>query len=273
MLLCVGPIVGGTAGGYLAFLHGWHSIFWVSVALSALCFVGVVTFVPETLFNRAQTAEEDVSGHNSPQKKETGPTETELERVPPATYKPYSFFGSLGFRAMSKARTPLQYFVRPWRTLALPGTWLVMLHYSGLVGGIVTISTVGPQILAMPPYLWRENVGLINMGGLIGAMLGYLYTHLLSDTLMNRRARKADFRGTAEAEDRLPTLFVPLAIATCGFFVFGFCVQYPAPDRWVGLQCGFGMVAFGLMQVPSVGFNYVSEDSRGPHLPCYARLR
>lgn len=134
-----------------------------------------------------------------------------------------------------------------------------MLHYSGLVGGIVTISTVGPQIVAMPPYLWKENVGLINMGGLIGAVLGYLYTHLLSDRLMNWRAKTAR-RGTAEAEDRLPTLFLPLAIATCGFFVFGFCAQYPGQQRWVGLQVGYGMVSFGLMQVPSVGFNYVSTQ-------------
>lgn len=138
-----------------------------------------------------------------------------------------------------------------------------MLHYSGLVGGIVTISTVGPQILAMPPYLWKENVGLINMGGLVGSVLGYLYTHFLSDRALKTQAKKAVHRGTAEAEDRLVTLFFPLAVATCGFFVFGFCARYPSTNRWIGLEFGYGMVAFGLMQVPSVGFNYVS--SPGTH--------
>lgn len=257
ILLCVGPIVGGIAGGYLAFRHGWHSVFWVSVALSGLCFLGVAVFVPETLFHKTVPLEQYTS-HSSHVKedKQTNAEAEEAEQV--ATYKPYSFGASLGMRIANKQPHAYRHFLRPWRTLALPGTWLVMLHYSGLVGGIVTITTVGPQLLAMPPYLWKENVGLINIGGLIGAAAGYLYTHLLSDRIM-RRSAMLSRRGTLEAEDRLPTLAFPLAVATCGFFVFGFCAEYPGLGRWVGLQFGFGMLAFGLMQVPSVGFNYVSD--------------
>lgn len=199
----------------------------------------------------------DSGTSRSSQDKEGQPTQTETELVP--AYKPYSFLASIELRLVNRRRKhPIWHFVRPWRTLALPGTWLVMLHYSGLVGGIVTISTIGPQILAAPPYLWKEKVGLINIGGLIGAVLGYLYAHSVSDRIMKRSARSTN-RGTVEAEDRLPTLLLPLAISTCGFFVFGFCAQYPGSDRWVGLQFGYGMLAFGLMQVPSVGFNYVSE--------------
>ena len=183
-----------------------------------------------------------------------------MEQQPLAmTYKPYRFAATLGF-GKTHGRL-LQHFMKPWRTLALPGTWVVMLHYAGLVGGIVTISTVGPQILAMPPYLWKENVGLINLGGIIGASLGYVYTSALSDWLLKRRAKSVR-SGMAEAEDRLPSLFFPLAVATCGLIVFGFCAQYPGTDRWVGLGAGFAMVAFGLMQIPSVGFNYVSWPQR-----------
>ncbi|KAL2204231.1 MFS general substrate transporter [Sarocladium strictum] len=266
IMLCAGPIVGGIAGGYLAFLHGWRSIFLVSIALSGLCFFGVAFFVPETLFERILPLAEDLRPGSPSQTKEAHATHSETEPEPGPTYKPHTFSSTLWFKPRNNNRTLLQHFVRPWRTLTLPGVWIVMLQYSGLVGGTVTISTVGPQILAMPPYLWKEKVGLINLGGLIGALLGYLYTHFLSDRAMARGARKAAHRGTAEAEDRLPTLFLPLAIATGGFFVFGFCVQYPAPDRWVGLMFGFGMVAFGLMQVPSVGFNYLI-DSYGQLAP------
>jgi MFS family permease len=271
ILLCAGPIVGGIAGGYLAFLHGWRSIFWVSIALSGLCFVGVAIFVPETLSERTLPLAEDLRPGSPSQTKEAHATHSETEPEPASTYKPHTFSSTLWFKPRNNNRTLLQHFTRPWRTLTLPGVWIVMLQYSGLVGGTVTISTVGPQILAMPPYLWKEKVGLINLGGLIGALLGYLYTHILSDRAMARGARKAAHRGTAEAEDRLPTLFLPLAIATGGFFVFGFCVQYPAPDRWVGLMFGFGMVAFGLMQVPSVGFNYVSDGcpDTSPKLDLY----
>jgi hypothetical protein len=133
-----------------------------------------------------------------------------------------------------------------------------MLHYAGLVGGVVTISLVGAQLVGSPPYLWGAHAGLVNVGGLVGAVLGYVYTHFLADRTLKRRVGELRSGGTAEAEDRLGTLFVPLGVATAGFWVFGFCAQYPGEGRWVGLEVGFGMLAFGLMQVPSVGFNYVS---------------
>jgi len=49
-----------------------------------------------------------------------------------------------------------------------------------------------------------------------------------------------------------------LFLATTGLWTFGFSAQNPAPNAWLGLQFGSGMLAFGLMQAPSIGFNYVS---------------
>jgi hypothetical protein len=137
-----------------------------------------------------------------------------------------------------------------------------MLHYGGLVGGIVTISTVGPQIMAQPPYLCATNAGLINMGALIGSLLGAAYTYVVADAQVRGAARKKGRRlggyRFVEPESRLSSMFPALLIATGGFFVFGFCAQNPGPKVLVGLQFGYVMVSFGLMQVPSIGFNYVS---------------
>ena len=36
--------------------------------------------------------------------------------------------------------------------------------------------------------------------------------------------------------------------------------QNPSERGWVGLQFGFGAVSFGLMQAPSVGFNYLIDS-------------
>lgn len=253
IFLCLGPIVGGVAGGYTGFELGWAYNFWIATALSGACFLGVLIFVPETLYDRAHVHESARITEDSP--KEGQATHTEKLATPPSVdYRPYTFTRSLGFRAPTGSL--LRHFIQPWRTLALPGTWVVMLHYAGLVGGIVTISTVGAQLVQQPPYLWGANAGLINIGGIIGAVMGYMYTHVLSDRNLTRRARH-DAHGLAEAEDRLPTMFLPLAVATCGFFVFGFCAEYPGGNRWVGLEVGYGMLAFGLMQVPSIGFNYV----------------
>jgi len=172
-------------------------------------------------------------------------------------YQPFTFAQGLGFGPLHG--NLLWHFVQPWTSLALPGTWVVMLHYAGLIGGIVTVSVVGPQLVAMPPYLWQSNAGLINVGGLVGAAIGYAYTHLLSDSRLQARAKHGG-RRVAEPEDRLPTMFLPLAVTTGGFFVFGFCAQHPGQNRWVGLEVGYGMLAFGLAQIPSIGFNYVRLD-------------
>lgn len=173
-------------------------------------------------------------------------------------HRPYTFLRSLGF--VRPRGSLIRQFAQPWIALALPGTWVVMLHYSGLVGGIVTISVMGAQMVSAPPYLWGANAGLINVGGLIGALLGGLYTYAVSDWQLRRDARKREGRGYAEPEARLVTMFPALFVATAGFLVFGFCAQNPAPGRWVGLEAGYVMITFGLMQVPSIGFNYVSDQ-------------
>lgn len=247
-LLALGSLVGGISGSYIGYQEGWDWIFWICTILSGLLFLGVFFFVPETLYVRETIPSISSSSSSTEQQQQ---------------YCPYTFTRSLGFGTASPSQTKrkgglvVQKFLQPWRTLALPGTWVVMLHYAGLVGGVVTISTVGAQIVSAPPYLWGANAGLINIGGLVGVVLGAAYTYVTADRRLLGRARGED-HGYAEPESRLPTMFPSLVVATLGFFVFGFCAQYPGTNRWVGLQVGYGMLSFGLMQIPSIGFNYVS---------------
>lgn len=269
-LLALGSFAGGISGGYIAHMQGWAWIFWVSTILSAILLLGILVFVPETMFDRREllsgssshmSPPSSPSQHHGSSSKGAADSFVEDTRVTTTTtnntnYCPYTFTRSLGF-TRPQTTSILQQFLAPWRTLALPGTWVVMLHYAGLVGGIVTISTIGAQIVQEPPYLWGANAGLVNIGGLVGVALGALYTYFTSDARLLGRA-KHEGHGYAEPEARLPTMFPSLAIATGGFFVFGFCAQYPGTNRWVGLEVGYAMLSFGLMQIPSIGFNYVS---------------
>lgn len=148
-------------------------------------------------------------------------------------------------------------FLAPWKTLRLPGVWLVMFWYAGLVGGVVTITTVGPSLIAAPPYLWGNNSGLIMTGGIIGAALGLIATNLSADRVIVTK-RKLQGNSLVEPEERLPMAIPGLILATTGLWTFGFCAQNPGPPHmWIGMQFGLGMLCFGLMQVPSIGFNYV----------------
>lgn len=267
-LLALGSLAGGISGGYIANQQGWAWIFWISTILSGLLFLGIFFFVPETLYDR----EEYVPGPSSSSSPPPLPPQHAAEdkgvtsfventtagaaTTTTTSYRPFTFIRSLGFTHI-RTNNILADFIRPWQTLALPGTWVVMLHYAGLVGGIVTISTVGAQLVQQPPYLWGANAGLVNVGGLAGVALGALYTYVTSDARLLGRA-KHEGHGFAEPEARLPTMFPSLFVATSGFFIFGFCAEYPGGNRWIGLEFGYGMLSFGLMQIPSIGFNYVS---------------
>ncbi|KAJ4021401.1 hypothetical protein NW752_004409 [Fusarium irregulare] len=272
IMLVVGPLAGGVSGGYIVYEQGWQMIFWICLALTAACVVGVIFFVPETLYSR-EAPIEGVPGHESEKQAQFANNE-HVENKSTATvgeqqYRPFTYVQSLGF--IKPRGSLLKQFIQPWRTLALPGTWVVMLHYAGLVGGIVSISTIGPQIVASPPYLWKANAGLINIGALIGGIIGYVYTHMLADGSLIKKASKKR-HGVAEAEDRLPTLFFPLFVATGGLLVFGFCAQNPGPKMWIGLQFGYGMLTFGLMQVPSVGFNYLIDSYHSLAADCFTMV-
>ncbi|KFA72626.1 hypothetical protein S40288_09901 [Stachybotrys chartarum IBT 40288] len=267
-LLCTGPFFGGLVGGYIAFGHGWASIFWVSTALSAFTLLGVVLVVPETMFSRheylRQQELESQAAQHSASKDEA--RVIGIERPEVGTTEKLSSWETLAFR---KPRGSLwQQYVRILRAMHFPATWVITLHYAGLIGGVVTIATVGPYLVSHPPYLWGPNAGLINVGGIIGTILGYVYTHVTSDSLLKRRAKSLR-EGVSEAEDRLPTLFFPLALAACGLLVFGFCAQYPGTNRWVGLEVGFAMLSFGLMQVPSVGFSYLIDSYHSLAADCF----
>ncbi|KAL2197709.1 major facilitator superfamily domain-containing protein [Corynascus similis CBS 632.67] len=176
-------------------------------------------------------------------------------------YRPYTYLRSL---ALSRYRGQVaRQFLKPWSTLRLPATWIIMLQYGGLVGGVAVISTVGPQVLTRPPkehgYGWgRQHGGLLFAGAFVGIVLGGLCTGLTADRRAARHAR-GDDRGFAEPEARVTLMLPALLIGTCGLAVFGACAQYPTRAGWVGLEFAFGMVSFALAQVPSIWFGYLID--------------
>lgn len=256
--LVTGSLVGGLVGGYVSSAEGWRWTMWISAILAGALLLFSIFLLPETLFDR-EHAMVLARGDNKYSLNESTGDKTEMahvEQVDSRVYSPYTFGRSLGF--VKPRSGALQQFVRPWLTLRLPGTWMVMLQYAGLVALIVSVSTVAPTLLASPPYLWGANAGLINVGAIIGALLGSVYTYLAADWLVKRSAKR-ETNGYVEPERRLPLIFPGLIVATLGPLVFGLCAQAKTPKAWVGMEVGYGMIAFGLMIAPSIGFTYIIE--------------
>ena len=238
------------ASGGLVWIH------WTNVILSALMLALCFFFQPETLFDRTRALGYPPSAitDSSEADKKSQATQVEETGTPPS-FTAYTFRRSL--KVGTYRSGVFQKFVALLLPLRLPGVWLVALWYAGLVGGIVTISILGPTLVSEPPYLWGKNAGLINVGGIVGTTLGAIYTYFIADHATKSQA-KHDAHGFSEPEARLWTALPGLFLATTGLWTFGFSAQNPAPKAWLGLQFGSGMLAFGLMQAPSIGFNYVS---------------
>lgn len=252
VFLCLGSLVGGISGGYMA-SHGLEWLHWVNVIITAILFLACLVFVPETLYVRAEPTTTAMTADKA--KGESSQIEEVASAHPGSDgYHAFTFLRSL--KLFTYHGNLGRNFLAPWLTLRLPGVWLVMLWYAGLVGGIVTISSVGPTLVASPPYNWGRNAGLINVGGVIGSFLGAAATAALADRAITTRKNTKDGELT-EPEARLPVALPGLILATTGLWTFGFCAENHGPRMWIGMQFGVGMLAFGLMQAPSVGFNYV----------------
>ena len=267
IFLAGGSFISGITGAYIAGNLGYKYVFWITTALMAFNFLLEVFLVPETLFDRQSQliAEQHPSVAGDGSVSDEKANVQTVERAMPATgYQ--SFKSTMGF---GEYRGDFfKHLLDPWRSLAFPGTWVVALHYGGLLGGIVTISTVGPQFLAMPPYLWGKNVGLLNLGALIGGILGFFFTYFMADRLAVGKAKK-ESHGFTEPESRLPAMFPALFLATTGIWTFGFSAAHPSPHAWAGMVVGYGMVGFGIMQIPSIGFNYLIDSYHAISADCF----
>ncbi|KAI8937432.1 hypothetical protein NX059_005155 [Plenodomus lindquistii] len=267
IFLSFGSLVGGVAGGYIVENMGLDWLHWMNVLLSAINFVLCLVFQAETLYDRPQTTtllSDDEEKPGAVQKEAVV-----VDSAPASSYPAYSHMRSL--RLISYRPGIVERFIAPYKAMRLPGVWLVSGWYAGLVGLIVTMSTIGPQLVAAPPYSWGQHVGLINIGGIIGVTLGGAYTYLITDYTTKRLASR-DVHGFSEPESRLVTALPALGIATTGALVFGFVAQNPSSAGWVGLQFGLGMVSFGLMQAPSVGFNYLIESYSSVAGDCFVAV-
>lgn len=164
--------MGALCGGYIVADRGLAWIHWTNVILAAITFVLCFFFQPETLYDRPQTT---VQLAGDPKKADVETKESVVISSPDtSSYRPYTFVRSLKIGMYRPGI--FQKFIAPYKALRLPGVWLVSLWYAGLVGLIVTTSVIAPQLVAAPPYLWGKGVGLINVGGIIGTVLGCVST-------------------------------------------------------------------------------------------------
>ena len=242
IFLASGSLVGGLVGGYVTSSLSWRWTMFLPGIASVILFIMTFLLMPKTLFDRTRALEHAAdSRSNSELGADKRPNERSehIETVQVRHTRTYKSSSSVQCMSFMQPRPGLlKQFLVPYLTLRLPGTLMVMLHYAGLVGLTVTISVVAPNILAAPPCLWGASVGLINIGGLVGTVLGAAYTYLTTDWLVKRIAKK-ETRGRTEPKDRLVLMWPAIFMATGGAIVFGLCARASVGSKgWTGIEFG-----------------------------------
>ncbi|KAJ5728883.1 uncharacterized protein N7483_003391 [Penicillium malachiteum] len=272
VFLVLGSIIGAIIGSYIAAEAGWRWTQWLNVIMSLAGLAFTFFFQPETLYLPRVNGAND---EDLPDPTSLDPVDSTEEKptthrgediVETASYAPFTFKRSLKV-GMYRGNI-IHEFIGPWRTLMFPSVWIIMLQYGGLVGGVAAAESMAVIFVSEPPYLWGAKAGLISIGGLIGSVLGVIATFFTSDFVVKRQAHRQT-NGLSEPETRLPAMIPGLILATAGIWAFGFSAATGSPHAWIGLEFGIGMICFGLMQVPSIGFNYLIESYHSISGDCF----
>ncbi|KAK4209683.1 protein HOL1 [Rhypophila decipiens] len=254
----IGPLICGFIITGLSWR--WHK--WIAVILTAVNFVTVLLFVPETRYFRDENlnvagsdSEAVISAPPSNEKVDQGGKEEAALGVPQVPKKSWMQELSL-WSGVAPDTTLFKMFVRPLPMFVYPCVVYSFLGYAVSLVLTVAVNILNSFVLQAPPYSWSPMInGLINIPGLIGNLAGSFAGGWLVDLFCDWRTRHN--HGIYEPENRLYLNILPLLITGAGCLVFGYGVEHAL--HWTSLFFGYGMVSFALTAVPTITMAYVSD--------------
>ncbi|CEL03668.1 hypothetical protein ASPCAL04817 [Aspergillus calidoustus] len=259
----LGPLV----AGYVSAARGWRWFFITCVIVIAVDLVVVFFLLPETLYeadhpsSRAGmtlTDEDPTKGTTMRVENATG-LESSVGQV---THDAQPFQSGLFQLSISERakqtgiwRYWLRTFFQPISLAGRPAILYSSITYGIVLGSVIAVSTLSPQLFSPPPYHFSEiSLGLHSSASFIGLLLTFPVAGPLTDKL----AHFLDTRsGEHKPRHRLPALIAPFFICPAGIICFGCSVarhqHYALP------ALGSAMLSTGLTLVPSVTMSYVAE--------------
>ncbi|KAH7405907.1 major facilitator superfamily domain-containing protein [Phaeosphaeria sp. MPI-PUGE-AT-0046c] len=247
----IGPLICGFIVSNLNWR--WHK--WIAVILTAINFLCVVLFVPETRYQRLENSTGDDQIVTKTRDKEVHtksvrrPSEESIEQLSRNTYiQELSLWSGLPDTNLFKM------FLRPFPMIVYPAVIYSFLCYSISLVIVVAVNILNPFVLQAPPYNWSPQInGLINIPGLLGNLFGAWAGGDLVDMWCKRRTKSN--LGIFEPESRLHLLIIPFLLTSCGCVLFGYGVQETL--SWVSLFFGYGMICVTI--TPTITMAYVSD--------------
>ncbi|KAJ5266858.1 hypothetical protein N7478_009666 [Penicillium angulare] len=254
----IGPVI----AGYLIEARGWRWFFYLCAIITAVNLVSTIFLLPETICESEEEPEPiddtEKDAHNHIEAVPSRAQAGDRAKMDYGEYWRGLFTFSLTKEAKEKGvlKHFAYLFVLPFPLLLFPGILIASLMYGVMLGGIVAISTLAPNIFSPPPYLFTSaDLGLFTLGSFVGIVVAWPIAGPMTD-LLSRWMRKRN-NGVHKPEHRLPALIIPFFICPVGLIVFGYTVAQQ--QNYIRPAVGSAICAAGLTLVPSVMLSYVVD--------------
>jgi MFS family permease len=143
--------------------------------------------------------------------------------------------------------------VRPLQLLMAPQVLVTVYIFGLTIGWTVIISILIAITYAQPPLLWNSrSIGLLNVGSLIGLLVGLPVGGYLADLLFIRSTKGRTQEPNPRS--RLPMMLVGGIVSPLGCIILGHGLQ--SPIHWIVVCVGWSLLAFGLTGSANVLLTY-----------------
>ncbi|KAH7347276.1 major facilitator superfamily domain-containing protein [Plectosphaerella cucumerina] len=156
---------------------------------------------------------------------------------------------------------PVRVMLNSWKhmfqSFSSPGILYAVLTSSIVLGCGVGMSLTYNAVL-IENYHWKQqDVGLINVGGVIGALLGMLYCTFLGDPFVLFLARRN--KGVHKPEHQLITMAPPAVIGVGMLILYGFTADGTRGTTWWGPYLGWTVFQYAFTAVIITSTTFASE--------------
>ncbi|KEF61961.1 uncharacterized protein A1O9_03533 [Exophiala aquamarina CBS 119918] len=293
--LCLSVGVGGGSviSGYIIQDLGWNWTYGICACLYGAFIPAIFFWVPETVYKRDPAYNLDLGTKDHTfdtlDAKEKTPDvmqeikadDQQVESTNPgdritvnavytgADEKPYTFWEELRIiRGTESDENLIWIILRPFGMLLFPQVLYGFITYGLSTSWLIVMISVMAQLFSAPPYNFSVSaIGLISIGPLIAALLGFV-AGPLNDWTVKKLARWN--KGIYEPEFRLSLNVLTLIFGVAGFFGFGACLQYQTP--WIGPVFLYSLIWFAMSFLNIGIYGYITECHRNKAPEAFASI-
>jgi MFS family permease len=266
--IAIGASLGPLFAGIIAqSLHNWRWFFTISAILLGFNLLFCILILPETCHNMTDDAsmmDRTDTGTVLPKSSGHETNVEHLEMGTDASAERLSIFQLW----MERSFYPRNFIRRQQRVWAVwletfllvmtPELFTTVLLWAACVGWVLVSAMIAATFYQRSPFFWNsEQVGLLNLGPLLGLVLGFPLGGIAAD---RRMATHSGVGAKDAAKERLPLLLPGAVISPVGCLLMGLTLQHSW--HWMGFAAGFGMLAFSITSSCNILLTY-SVDTFG----------